>query len=79
MYVQYVYTYVMYILLKEPPVARLLKNFHRHRLLQKKLYSGIPNVTVWRVLRKHLRWIVCKSLSVNVSELCVLGGIAILL
>jgi hypothetical protein len=48
--------------------------------VSKELYSGIPNVNVWRVLRKllHLkayrlsivqgaeRWIVCKPLSVNV-------------
>jgi hypothetical protein len=49
-------------------------------MIKKGLYIGIPNVTVWRVLRKllHLkadklsvaqyveRWIVCTPLSVNV-------------
>jgi hypothetical protein len=50
--------------------------------LKKELYSDIPNVAVWRMLRKHLhlneyklyivqhqqheRWIVCTPLSVNV-------------
>jgi hypothetical protein len=46
--------------------------------LKKEIYNGIPNVTVWRVLRKgsHLkayklsivrqRWIVCRPLSGNV-------------
>jgi hypothetical protein len=48
----------------------------------KKFYNGIPNVTLWRVLRKRLHlkaykisifqgvewWIVCTPLSVNVFE-----------
>jgi hypothetical protein len=40
-----------------------------YRVFQKELYSGIPNVTVWRVLRKRLHlepWIICTPLSVNV-------------
>jgi hypothetical protein len=50
------------------------------RVFRKELYNGIPNVTVWRVLRKRLhskkyklcivrgvqRWLVCTPLSVNV-------------
>jgi hypothetical protein len=50
-------------------------------MFQEELYNAIPNVTVWRVLRKRLhlkaykllgyeqleRWTVCTSLSVNVS------------
>jgi hypothetical protein len=48
-------------------------------VFQKELYNGIPNVTVWRVLRKRLhlkayklsivqdveRWIVCTPLSID--------------
>jgi hypothetical protein len=38
----------------------------KYRVFQKELYNGIPNVTVWRVLRKRLeRWIVCTPLSGN--------------
>jgi hypothetical protein len=51
----------------------------KYRVFQKELWNGIPNVTVWRVLRKRLhlnayklsfvesvgRWIVCMPLSVN--------------
>jgi hypothetical protein len=52
-------------------------------MFQKELYNGIPNVTLWRVLRKYLHlkanklsfvqgvegWILCKPLSVNVIKL----------
>jgi hypothetical protein len=52
----------------------------KYRVFQKKLCSGIPNVTVWWVLQKRLYlkayklsivhgvewWIVCTPLSVNV-------------
>jgi hypothetical protein len=50
-------------------------------VLKKELYSGIPNITVWRVLRKrlhlkayklsiiHRSWIVCTPISVNVFVL----------
>jgi hypothetical protein len=49
-------------------------------VFKKELHNGIPNVTVWQVLRKHLylktyklpivegvqQWIVCTPLSVNI-------------
>jgi hypothetical protein len=28
--------------------------FSIYRMFQKELYNSIPNVTLWRVLRKHL-------------------------
>jgi hypothetical protein len=49
-----------------------------YRVFQKELHNGIPNVTVWQVLRKRLRlkelsivqhlerWIVYTPLSINV-------------
>jgi hypothetical protein len=53
---------------------------HLYGVFKKEFYSGIPNVTVWRVLRKRLhlnsyklyivqvveRWIVFMPLSMNV-------------
>jgi hypothetical protein len=62
-----------------------MMNYHnffsgvKYRMFQKELTSDIPNVTVWRVSRKHLhlkaynlailqcveRWIVCTPFSVN--------------
>jgi hypothetical protein len=51
------------------------------QVVSEELYNGIPNVSVWRVLRKRLHlkanklsisqsaeeWIVCTPLSVNFS------------
>jgi hypothetical protein len=41
---------------------------YKYRMFQKELYSGVPNVTVWRVLRKRLHLKVYKLSVVQVIE-----------
>jgi hypothetical protein len=61
--------------------VRILSQDLLYRVFQKELYHGMPNVTLWRVLRKRLhskayklfivqhleRWILCTPLSVFIT------------
>jgi hypothetical protein len=45
-------------------IWRAAGSFEQYMVFKKELYNGIPNVTVWRVLRKRLRLKVYKRLMI---------------